>query len=84
MTPQNSIFVTRALPGDYSSPEPSPVLDELARHINHYGEHPETYRPMIGEAYNWVRQRFDSFVQNESMCEIYELLMGRPTDSPSK
>jgi glycosyltransferase involved in cell wall biosynthesis len=82
VTPRNSVFVDRTLPGDYGSPEPSPVLDELSARINDFGKQPEAYGPMIDEAYSWVRKRFDSKVQSESMCEIYEALLGRPTDAP--
>lgn len=82
VTSGNSVFVKRTLPGDYSSPEPTPVLDELARYINDYALRPDSYRQMIDEAYRWVRERFDSRVQCEAMLEVYDLLLGRPTDSP--
>src|SRR5207302_3566186 len=58
VTPENSIFLNRTLPGDYRSPEPAPVLEELARHLNAYGKRPEPYRHMIEHAYRWVRERF--------------------------
>jgi glycosyltransferase involved in cell wall biosynthesis len=82
VTPDNSVFVNRAMPGDYSSPEPASVLDEIARRITHYGHNPRAYEDMIEHAYHWVTDRFDGHVQSESMTEIYELVLGRPTDSP--
>lgn len=82
VTPDNSVFVERTNPGDYSSPEPAPVLDELARHINDFGRQPEAYRPMIERAREWVFSHFHSTVQAEAMLEVYDLVTGRPTDSP--
>lgn len=82
VTADNSVFVNRAMPGDYSSPEPAPVLDEIARRISDYGDNPQAFEDMIEHAHQWVTERFDGRVQSESMTEIYELVLGRPTDSP--
>jgi glycosyltransferase involved in cell wall biosynthesis len=82
VTPENSVFVERTNPGDYSSPEPAPVLDELAGRINDFGTRPESYEPMIARAREWVSSRFDGKVQAEAMLEVYDLVTGRPTDSP--
>ena len=82
VTPENSIFVNRTAPEDYSSPEPGPVLDALVREIKRYGEDPDPFQPMVEQAYRWVLERFDSRVQSESMLKIYDLVLGRPTDSP--
>jgi glycosyltransferase involved in cell wall biosynthesis len=84
VTPDNSVFVNRANPGDYNSPEPAPLLDEVARRITDYGNDPKSYRDMIDRAHAWIVNRFDGRVQSESMLEIYELVLGRPTDSPGK
>jgi glycosyltransferase involved in cell wall biosynthesis len=84
VTPDNSIFVNRANPGDYNSPEPAPVLDDVARHITDYGNDPKSYRDMIDRAHQWIVKRFDGRVQSESMLEIYELVLGKPTDSLGK
>jgi len=81
VTPQNSIFVERVSAGDYNSPEPTPILEELAGYINHFGTHPDSYQPMIRHAHKWVTERFDASVQAEAMFEVYDLAMGRPTDS---
>jgi glycosyltransferase involved in cell wall biosynthesis len=82
ITPENSVFVERVGPGDYVSPEPSAVIDELARRIDDFGTSPESYRPMIERAHRWVLERFDARVQAEAMSEVYDLAIGRPTDSP--
>ena len=82
ITAQNSVIVERTSPGDYSSPEPTPVLEELARRINEFGRHPELYANMIETALQWVRQRFAVQVQVDATLEIYDLVTGRPTDSP--
>jgi glycosyltransferase involved in cell wall biosynthesis len=82
VTPDNSVFVERTSPGDYSSPEPAPVLDELAAHINDFGTHGKAYQPMIDRAREWVFSRFHAKVQAEAMLEVYDLVTGRPTDSP--
>ena len=82
VTPTNSVFVKRTTPGDYSSPEPAPVLGEIARRVSDYGNNPRAYEGMIEHAHRWVAERFDGSVQSESMTEIYELVLGRPTDSP--
>jgi glycosyltransferase involved in cell wall biosynthesis len=82
ITKENAVFVERASPGDYGSPEPGPVLDELAQHINHFGAHPELYQQMTDRAHQWVLERFDASVQAQAMLEVYDLAMGRPTDSP--
>jgi glycosyltransferase involved in cell wall biosynthesis len=82
VTLENSIFVERANAGDYGSPEPAPVVEELAGHIDRFGADPASYAPMIERAYRWVVERFDGRVQAEAMFEAYELIVGRPTDSP--
>jgi glycosyltransferase involved in cell wall biosynthesis len=82
ITKENSVFVERANPGDYGSPEPNAVLDEIAGHIDRFGEHPESYRSMVDRAHRWAWERFDQRVQADAMFEVYELAMGRPTDSP--
>ena len=82
ITPENSVFVERSSPGDYISPEPSAVIDSLARRINDFGTDPESYRPMMNQAQRWVLERFDASVQAEAMLEIYEFVLGRPTDGP--
>jgi glycosyltransferase involved in cell wall biosynthesis len=81
-TAENSVLVERTSPGDYVSPEPSVVLNELANRINDFGAHPESYQPMIDRAYQWVLDRFDGPVQAESMSEVYDFVMGRLADSP--
>jgi glycosyltransferase involved in cell wall biosynthesis len=83
VTPENSIFVERSSPGDYVSPEPSALIDELAQRINRFGHRPETHRPVIDCAERWVRERFDARVQAEAMFEIYEFVLGRAVDAPS-
>lgn len=82
ITPDNSIFIERANPGDYISPEPSAVIDELAHRINEFGIDPESLRPMVERARQWVLDRFDARVQAEAMLEIYEFLVRRPVDAP--
>jgi glycosyltransferase involved in cell wall biosynthesis len=82
VTPENSFFLERANPSDYVSPEPSAVLNQLARWINDFGRHPESFRPVIERARQWVVDRFDAQVQAEAMFEVYAFAMGRPTDSP--
>ena len=82
VTSENSVFIDRSAPEDYSSPEPAPVIETLAREIRQYGEEPSSFQPMIDRAYRWVVERFDARVQSESMLEIYDLVLGRPTDSP--
>ena len=82
LTPANSVLIERTSPGDFLSPEPSAVLNELASRINDFGMQPESYRPMIDQAYCWIQERFDSHVQAEAVSEIYDYVMGRVTDSP--
>jgi glycosyltransferase involved in cell wall biosynthesis len=82
ITPDNSVFVERTSPGDYMSPEPPAVIDELARQIADFGDHPEFYRPMIDRAHQWVLERFDARVQAEAMVEVYDFVAGRPGDFP--
>ncbi len=44
ITPENSVFVERSSPGDYISPEPAALIDELARaHHRGYGINPESH-----------------------------------------
>lgn len=82
VTPENSVLVARTSPGDYMSPEPAAVLNELATRINDFGVHPESYGSMVDRAYHWVLERFDARIQAEAMCEVYDLAMGHLTDSP--
>ena len=82
VTPANSVLLERSSPGDYVSPEPSAVLNELANRIKDFGNRPESYEPMIDRAYQWVLERFDARVQAEAMCEVYDFVMGRLTDTP--
>ena len=82
ITPDNSIFVERCHRGDYCSPEPAPVLDQLARQMDDFGWNKAAYQPMIDRAEQWVRERFDARVQADSMFEVYERVAGRPTDAP--
>ena len=82
ITPENSIFVERTSPGDYVSPEPAGVIDELARRINEFGMDPESYCPMIERAHEWVLDRFDARVQAEAMLELYDFVVNRPVDAP--
>ena len=82
VTPDNSIFVERSSPGDYMSPEPAAIIDELARRINEFGRNPATCLRMVDRAEQWVYERFDAHVQAEAMLDIYDLVLDRPTDSP--
>lgn len=82
ITPENSVFVERSSPGDYISPEPAAVIDELARRIHEFGKNPESHRPMVDLAQRWVVERFDARVQAEAMLEIYDFVLGTPTDVP--
>jgi glycosyltransferase involved in cell wall biosynthesis len=82
ITPENSVFLERASPGDYISPEPAAVIDALAQRINAFGMNPESHYPMIDRAQRWVFDRFDARVQAEAMLEIYDFVLGRPTDAP--
>lgn len=82
LTPANSVLIERTSPGDFLSPEPSAVLNELAGRINDFGQRPEAYRSMIDQAHGWILERFDAHVQAEAMSEIYDYVMGRVTDSP--
>jgi len=82
ITPENSVFVERANQGDYISPEPAAVIDELASRINDFGMNPESYRPMVERAHQWVQARFDARVQAEAMAELYEFVVRRPVDAP--
>lgn len=82
ITEKNSVFVERSSPGDYLSPEPSAIISDLAGRIMSFGLNPESFRPMVDEAEQWVRVRFDAPVQAEAMVEVYDFVLGRPTDSP--
>jgi glycosyltransferase involved in cell wall biosynthesis len=82
VTPENSVFVERAVPGDYGSPEPLPVIEELASRITDFEQRPQEYWPMIERARQWVAARFDGAVQAEAMLQVYEQVLGRPTDAP--
>jgi glycosyltransferase involved in cell wall biosynthesis len=82
ITPDNSVFVERANPGDYISPEPAAVIDDLARRIDGFGVDPAPYGPMIDRARKWVLERFDARVQAEAMLEIYDFIFKRPVDAP--
>ena len=82
VTPDNSIFVERSSPGDYMSPEPAAIIDELAQSINEFGLNPATCLRMVDRAEQWVNDRFDAHVQAEAMLDIYDLVLDRPTDSP--
>jgi glycosyltransferase involved in cell wall biosynthesis len=82
ITPENSVFVERSSPGDYISPEPSAVINDLVCRINEFGMNPDSYRSMIDRAQQWVFERFDARVQAESMLEIYEFVFRRPSDVP--
>ena len=82
ITPSNSMVLERSSPGDYVSPEPSAILNELADRIRDFGAHPESFGPMIERAYQWILERFDARVQAEAMSEVYDFVAGRLTDSP--
>jgi glycosyltransferase involved in cell wall biosynthesis len=82
ITQENSVFVERANPGDYISPEPAANIEDLARRINAFGIDPDSYHPMIEHAREWVRDRFDARVQAEAMLEIYDFVLRRPVDAP--
>jgi glycosyltransferase involved in cell wall biosynthesis len=82
ITPENSVFVERTSPGDHISPEPAAVISELADRINAFGMDQKSHLPVIEHAHRWVTERFDARVQAESMLEVYDLVLGRPTDAP--
>jgi glycosyltransferase involved in cell wall biosynthesis len=82
ITSDNSVFIERSSPGDYISPEPAALIDELARHINEYGLNPESHRDTVDRAQRWVFERFDARVQAEAMLEIYDFVLGCPSDVP--
>lgn len=72
VTPENAIFIDRHDKFYQEAPERPEVLDELARRIEHFGNHPDEYRGMIGKARAWVDARFDAPVQANAMTEVYE------------
>jgi|SRR5579871_1404141 len=82
ITPENSVFVERSSPGDYISPEPAALIEELARRINDFGIDPNSYRAMVDRAQQWVFERFDARVQAEAMLEVYDFVLGCPSDVP--
>jgi glycosyltransferase involved in cell wall biosynthesis len=82
VTPENSVFVERSSPGDYISPEPAAVIDDLAHRIKKFGMNPEAHRPTVDRAQQWVLERFDARVQAQAMLELYDFVLGRPTDAP--
>jgi glycosyltransferase involved in cell wall biosynthesis len=82
VTPENSVFIERSSPGDFLSPEPAAVIDDLARQLELFGLNPETYQYKVDYAQEWVSRRFDGRVQAEAMLEVYDTVMQRPTDGP--
>jgi glycosyltransferase involved in cell wall biosynthesis len=82
ITPENSVFIERSSPGDYISPEPAALIDELARRIDEFAMNPASHADMVDRAQQWVLDRFDGRVQAEAMLEIYDFVLGDPVDLP--
>jgi glycosyltransferase involved in cell wall biosynthesis len=82
ITQENAVFVERASPGDYFSPEPAGVIGELAEKIDRFGEDPEAHRTVTDRAQRWVRERFDARVLADAMTEVYELVLRHPAGAP--
>ena len=82
ITADNAVFVERSSPGDYFSPEPAGVIEDLARQVNRFGANPETHQPMIDRAHRWVVERFDSSVHADAMTEVYDLILHHPAGAP--
>ena len=62
---------------NYELDVPPRVLDQLAKRISEYGNHPESYRGMIARARKWVQTCFDAQIQAEAMTRVYENVAAR-------
>jgi glycosyltransferase involved in cell wall biosynthesis len=65
-------MVRFARDGDFETPVPPPVLDQLAVKLSYYGARPEIARDMIARARSWVKSCFDANIQAEVMTGVYE------------
>ena len=70
--------------GNYGLVVPPLMLDQLAKRITDFGEHPESFRDMIARARTWVEHCFDSQVQAEAMTRVYENLLARGLSSEAR
>lgn len=75
ITPDNAVLVQRRYPFNYDEPEAPEVLDELARRIIQYGEHPKKYLQMANRARAWIAERFDACIQAEAVSNLYEKVL---------
>ena len=58
--------------GDFETPAPPDVLDQLAVKLSYYGACPEIARGRIARARSWVKSCFDANIQAEAMTRVYE------------
>jgi glycosyltransferase involved in cell wall biosynthesis len=63
--------------GDFVTPVPPHILDQLAVKLSYYGARPESARGMIARARSWVRSCFDANVQAEAMTRVYENIIAQ-------
>ncbi len=50
----------------------TPTIEELARHLDNFADHTESYSGAIQRARLWVTNCFDAPVQAEAMTRVYE------------
>lgn len=63
--------------GDFETPVPPHVLNQLAVKLSYYGARPEIARSMIASARSWVRSCFDANIQAEAMTRVYENIIAQ-------
>jgi glycosyltransferase involved in cell wall biosynthesis len=70
--------------GDFETPVPPDVLNQLAVKLSYYGARPEIARDMIARARSWVKSCFDAKIQAEAMTRVYEniIVQGHFSDLP--
>ena len=54
----------------------TPTIEELARHLDHFADHAESYSAMVERARLWITNCFAAPVQAEAITRVYESICG--------
>ena len=58
------------------------AVQEIARRIAHFGEHPEIRVDSIELAHAWIENCFSASIQAEAMTRVYHEILGKNRSSP--
>lgn len=79
LTTDTAALVPNSRSRTYQEAMPEPLLDEVARRVSNFGDHPEVYAQMIERARTWVGVCFAAPLQAEAMTQVYEHICARST-----